>query len=139
MYTSKVYLRYNSSILEAHLRHRKYTWSLLQVYLIHWITEEGYTSSPCSSLCHFDKKKYIWSTFCEINQCFNVSSKCTSDILKVYFKYFLEVYVNYTSSILQSHIQIENGSIQMLLAPKKMSPKMKKKKRKLLLPDKFLQ
>ena len=35
-------------------------------------------------------------------------------------------------------IQTEYASIQMLWVPKKMSPKMKERKRKLLLSDKFL-
>ena len=39
---------------------------------------------------------------------------------------------------IQGRIQTENGSVQMLWAPKKMSPKMKKRKRKLLFSDKFL-
>ena len=38
----------------------------------------------------------------------------------------------------QGGIQTENGTVQTLWAPKKISPKMKKRKRKLLLSDKFL-
>ena len=38
----------------------------------------------------------------------------------------------------QGRIQTENGSVQTLWEPKKKSQKMKKRKRKLLLSDKFL-
>ena len=41
--------------------------------------------------------------------------------------------------VIQGCIQTENGSIQMLWAPKKMPPKMKMRKRKLLLSVKISQ
>ena len=40
--------------------------------------------------------------------------------------------------LIQGQIQTENGSVQTLWAPEKMSPKMKKRKRKLFLSDNFL-
>ena len=66
-YTSKVYLKHTSSILETYF---KYTSSILEIYFIHtstwWITEEEvYFKSIL-----FQQKKYIWSTFCEIKSAF---------------------------------------------------------------------
>ena len=53
---------------------------------------------------------------------------------------FCEIRNNFSLNLLdyQGCIQIENGSIQMLWMPKKISPKRKKEKGKLFLPDKFL-
>ena len=53
-------------------------------------------------------------------------------------KDFLNAFKGLLVFFVQGRIQTENGSVQTLWAPKKMSPKMKKRKRKLFLSDKLL-
>ena len=66
-YTSKVYLKHTSSVLEVYF---KYTSSIVEVYFKYpstwWITEE----ELYFKFILFWQKKYIWSTFCEIKGLF---------------------------------------------------------------------
>ena len=86
-YTSKEYLKYTFSILEAYF---KYTLSILEVYL-------KYTSSILqpiklkkrkytSNLCYFDKRSTFEAHFVKSNQHFNVNLKYISSIRHVHFK-----------------------------------------------------
>ena len=52
-------------------------------------------------------------------------------------KNFLNGFRGLLLFFVQGHIQTKNGSIQTLGTPKNMFPRMKKRKRKLFLSDKF--